>query len=174
MLAFGPLSTVAFEMKSASMSCVGFFTRAFATALSMTFLRTGAPAFVVNSRICNAYAASLPRTRFAIIRAFRGEIRAYIALALLIIGDLGEIERRERIQRNVRDRWGLRETWRAQFVSDDCVGLLCFPWRRAAWGRVEGLHRRHRTQSNESRAPGEPGGSAAAWQPLRGATDDGS
>jgi hypothetical protein len=155
MLAFGPLSTVAFEMKSASMSCVGFFTRAFATALSMTFLRTGAPAFVVNSRI-------------------RGEIRAYIALALLIIGDLGEIERRERIQRNVRDRWGLRETWRAQFVSDDCVGLLCFPWRRAAWGRVEGLHRRHRTQSNESRAPGEPGGSAAAWQPLRGATDDGS
>lgn len=76
MFLFGPLSTVAFEMKSASTSCVGFFTRALATADSITVFRTGAPALVVNSRSCSATAASLPRTRLAIMRALRGEMRA--------------------------------------------------------------------------------------------------
>lgn len=118
MLAFGPLSTVAFEMKSASMSWVGFLTRAFATALSMTFLRTGAPALVVNSKICSAYAASLPRTRFAIIRAFRGEIRAYIALALLIIGVLGEIERRGLCSAS----WRIRRLPEPRFEREEDAG----------------------------------------------------
>jgi hypothetical protein len=84
---FGPLSTVAFETKSESTSCEGFLMRALAIALSITLKRTGAPAFVTNCRICSASAASLPRTRLAIILALRGEMRAYIALALLIIGE---------------------------------------------------------------------------------------
>lgn len=82
---FGPLSTLALEMKSASRSCWAFFTLAFATALSISLWRTGAPAFVVNWSSWSASAASLPRTRLAIIRALRGEMRAYIALALAII-----------------------------------------------------------------------------------------
>ena len=86
MFLFGPLSTVALEMKRASTSCPGLLIRAFATALSTTFLRTGAPAFVVNWRSWSASAASFPRMRLAIIRALRGEMRAYIALALEIIG----------------------------------------------------------------------------------------
>lgn len=86
MFLLGPLSTVALLMKSASRSCPGFFTFALDTALSITLRRTGAPALGVNSRSCSASVASLPRTRFAIIRALRGEMRACIALALAIIG----------------------------------------------------------------------------------------
>ena len=54
MFLFGPLSTVAFEMKSSSTSTPGLWVLAFATALSMTFFRIGAPAFLVNSRSCSA------------------------------------------------------------------------------------------------------------------------
>lgn len=87
MFLLGPLSTVALLMKSASRSWPGFFTLALETALSMTLRSTGAPAFGVNSRSWSASVASLPRTRFAIIRALRGEMRACIALALAIIGE---------------------------------------------------------------------------------------
>jgi hypothetical protein len=51
MFLLGPLSTVAFEMKSASTSWLGLATRALATALSITFFKTGAPDLVVNWRI---------------------------------------------------------------------------------------------------------------------------
>ena len=81
MYLFGALSTDALLTKSASTSTPGDCWRALATALSMSFSRTGAPAFCVNSRSCSASPASRPRTRSTIIRALRGLIRANLALA---------------------------------------------------------------------------------------------
>src|SRR6516165_2814901 len=51
----------------------------------MIFLITGAPLFWVNWSSWMASAASRPRTRSAIMRAFRGAIRENLALALLFI-----------------------------------------------------------------------------------------
>src|SRR4051812_8444236 len=82
---FGPLSTAALLTKSVSTSAPSW--RALATALSRILRRTGAPLFWVNWSSWIASAASRPRTRSAIMRAFRGEIRENIALALLLIRD---------------------------------------------------------------------------------------
>src|SRR4029078_12348029 len=83
---FGALSTAALLMKSVSMSAPSW--RACAPALSMIFGRAGARLLLVNWSSWIASAASRPRTRSAIIRALRGEIRENLALALLLIRDL--------------------------------------------------------------------------------------
>ena len=49
MCLFGALSTKAVSTNSLSRSTPGLVVRAFATALSMSFFRTGAPALFVNS-----------------------------------------------------------------------------------------------------------------------------
>src|SRR3954468_24123588 len=93
---FGPLSTAALLTKRASTSAPSFC--ALATALSMILRRMGAPLFIVNWSSWIASAASRPRTRSAIIRALRGEIRENLALALLLISR--HLSWRDRIARS--------------------------------------------------------------------------
>src|SRR4029078_4123813 len=90
---FGPLSTAALLTKSASTSAPSW--RALATALSMILRRIGAPLFCVNWSSWIASAASRPRTRSAIMRAFRGAIRENLALALLPIREPSRSRRRD-------------------------------------------------------------------------------
>lgn len=80
---FGPLSTAALLTKSASTSAPSF--RALATALWIDLLDHRGAALLRELEQLDRLGRVASATRSAIMRAFRGEIRENIALALLLI-----------------------------------------------------------------------------------------